>query len=65
MDEDWEDEVAGQNVNFIPCVKWIKRGVAKSQPEKVDCFEFCQCLFSRCGHELFSFFWRATFLERC
>jgi len=22
-------------VNFIPCLKWVQRGVAKSQPEKV------------------------------
>lgn len=22
-------------VNFIPCLKWVKRGVAKSNPEKV------------------------------
>lgn len=22
-------------INFIPCVKWVKRGVARSVPEKV------------------------------
>lgn len=22
-------------INFIPCIKWVQRGVAKSQPEKV------------------------------
>lgn len=23
-------------VNFIPCVRWVKQGVAKSNPEKVQ-----------------------------
>ena len=25
-------------INFIPCIKWVQRGVAKSQPEKVRNF---------------------------
>lgn len=24
------------NINFIPCLKWVKRGVAKANPEKVQ-----------------------------
>ena len=27
--------------NFIPCIKWVKRGVAKSQPEKVPFLISC------------------------
>ena len=38
--DDLEDLVEkGDGINFIPCVKWVKRGAAKSQPEKVK-FEF-------------------------
>merc|ERR1711970_331393 len=34
--DDLEDLVEkGDGINFIPCVKWVKRGAAKSQPEKV------------------------------
>merc|ERR1712012_904345 len=33
--EDLFEKGDGNGINFIPCVKWVKRGVAKSQPEKV------------------------------
>ena len=35
MEEMFERPERGEGVNFIPCLKWIRRGVAKSQPEKV------------------------------
>ncbi|XP_044255821.1 periodic tryptophan protein 1 homolog [Tribolium madens] len=31
-----EETDAENRVNFITCVKWVKKGVAKSQPEKVQ-----------------------------
>lgn len=30
------EEDTQPRINFIPCVKWVKRGVAKSDPEKVS-----------------------------
>nr|XP_022920586.1 periodic tryptophan protein 1 homolog [Onthophagus taurus] len=30
------DENQQSNINFIPCVKWVKQGIAKSNPEKVQ-----------------------------
>lgn len=27
---------AESRINFIPCLKWVKRGAAKSNPEKVS-----------------------------
>ena len=36
MMDDLEELVErGEGVNFIPCVKWVHRGAAKSVPEKV------------------------------
>ena len=34
----------GTGLNFIPCVKWVKRGAAKSQPEKVCNISFMYLL---------------------
>jgi hypothetical protein len=31
-----DNEDALLSVNFIPCVKWVKKGVAKQIPEKVS-----------------------------
>ena len=37
MDELEHESTSGftDGANFIPCLTWVKRGVAKSQPEKV------------------------------
>ena len=35
MDELEEYSGDSKGVNFIPCLKFIQRGVAKSQPDKV------------------------------
>lgn len=35
MDDLEELVEKGDGVNFIPCVKWVQRGVAKAQPEKI------------------------------
>ena len=35
MDDLEEMVEKGDGLNFIPCLKWVSRGKAKSQPEKV------------------------------
>ena len=41
------EEGGAQGVNFIPCLKWVARGVAKAQPTQVG-----TALFLRRGQAL-------------
>lgn len=36
MDGVDELEKGDPNINFVPCLKWIRRGMAQAQPEKVN-----------------------------
>ncbi|KAH1020848.1 hypothetical protein HUJ04_010442 [Dendroctonus ponderosae] len=33
------EELEGSNINFVPCIKWVKRGVARANPEKEELLE--------------------------
>lgn len=45
MDELEELADKGDGVNFIPCLKWVTKGVSKAQPEKVMNSQYFSLLF--------------------